>query len=94
MKHRNLALIIPIAAIVLLFTGCPSPNNEAAVTSADPVTAPAAASPNQQVITDALTAGTVSTPPTTLIQVSQPSGAQTTDTIFIPDCCDTGVPAN
>jgi PBP1b-binding outer membrane lipoprotein LpoB len=94
MKHRNLALIIPIAALVLLFTGCPSPNNEAVVTSADPVTAPAAASPNQQVTTLPPTAETISTPPTTPVQVSQPSGAQPTDTIFIPDCCDTGVPAS
>jgi hypothetical protein len=98
MKHRNLALIIPIAAIVLLFTGCPSPNNEAVVTTtasaADPVAGPVAAVPGQPETTDIpVTSGTVSAPPTTWAQVSQ-SGSQPTDTIFIPDCCDTEVPTN
>jgi hypothetical protein len=97
MKNSGfLVLIALLAAIVLLFAGCPSPNNAAVVMTESDNPAPVVAASNQAVITG-IPATTAPTPTTakTGAQVSAPPPTTPFETIFIPDCCstDTAPPA-
>ena len=95
MKNRGfLALIIPVTATILLLAGCPSPNNAAAAPTVSNTTALVAASPNQPVTTGVSAAPEAApSPAITGAQVSAPS-PNTSEDIFIPDCCEPEVPAN